>query len=189
MDTRLPIGSRRTSARTIAAAAAFALCAAAQAQGVARPDRFGNTMRFGLPLAAIALSLYESDTEGLKQFAESMALSQGGTELLKRAVDSKRPDGTGRGFPSGHVSAVFTAATYVHERYSLQWSIPFYALAAATAEERVRTHHHFTKDVVAGAVIGSASSWLFTTRFNSGHSRASLGYAGHTVLMSYQAHW
>jgi len=189
MPTNIPFGLCRTRARAVAAAATLAVCSAAQAQVVARPDRFGDTMRYGLPLAAVALSLYEGDTEGLKQFAESMAVSQAGTELLKRAVHSKRPDGTGRGFPSGHVSAVFTAATYVHERYSLEWSLPFYALAAVTAEERVRTHHHFTKDVVAGAAIGSASSWLFTSRLDGGRSRANVSYVDHTVLVSYQTQW
>lgn len=164
-------------------------CTATQAQVVAGRDRFGDTMHFGLPLAAAALSAYERDTEGLKQLGKSLLLSEGSTELLKHAVNSKRPDGTGRGFPSGHVSTTFAAATYVHRRYSLQWSIPFYALAAATAAQRVRTHHHFTKDVIGGAVIGSASSWFFTDRFTGRRSGASVGMAGGALVVSYSLQW
>jgi hypothetical protein len=164
-------------------------CTAAQAQVVAQKDRFGDIMRFGLPLAAAALSGYERDIDGLKELGESLVLSQGATELLKHTVHSKRPDGTGHGFPSGHASAVFTAATYVQERYSLQWSLPFYALAAATAEERVRKHHHFTKDVVAGALIGSGSSWLLTDRFTGPRSGTSVWFMDGTLVVGYTKQW
>lgn len=183
-----PVGRLR-HARHCAAACIAMACVAAQAQVVARQDRFGDIMRYALPLAAGGLTLYEGDTEGLKEFAESMVVSQASTEALKRIVNSKRPDGTGRGFPSGHVSAVFTAATFVEKRYSLRWSLPFYVLAVATAEERVRTHHHFTKDVIAGAAIGSASSWWLTDKFTGRGSRAGIAYVDHTLLVSYATTW
>jgi hypothetical protein len=180
----------RSKGATHGAALCMALaCGAAPAQVVAGKDRFGDVMRIALPLAAAGLSAYEHDTQGLKELAESMVLSQGATEVLKRAVNSKRPDGTGRGFPSGHVSAAFTAATYVHERYSLEWSLPFYVLATAVAEERVRTHHHFTKDVIGGALVGSASSWFLTDRFTGPRSRVGLGFADRTLVVGYSMQW
>ena len=104
------------------------LCAAAlpaQAQVHARNDRIGDVLQYLVPAGAAGLSLYEHDTEGVKELAYSLALSQGTTEVLKRAFDSKRPDGTGRGFPSGHTSAVFASAAFVHERYGMQMALPY----------------------------------------------------------------
>ena len=158
--------------------------AGAQAQVVAKNDRFSDVVRIGLPVAAAAITLAKDDGEGFQQLAYSMALSVGSTELLKRGINSKRPDGTGYGFPSGHVSLAFTAATYVHQRYSLEMALPMYALATATAYQRVQTHHHYAKDVVGGAAVGVVSALMFTGRF-SPRSAASVGYADHTLMVNY----
>ncbi|MDB5944147.1 MAG: Phosphoesterase, PA-phosphatase related protein [Ramlibacter sp.] len=146
--------------------AVLGLCTAAispaQAQVVARPDRIGDALQYVVPAAAAGLSLYQRDTEGLKELTYSLALSQGTTEALKHIVNSPRPTGSGRGFPSGHVSAVFASAGYVHQRYGVEQALPFYGLATITAYSRVHTHHHFTKDVLGGAVVGVGSALLLT---------------------------
>lgn len=160
------------------------LAAGAQAQVVAGKDRFSDVMRIGLPVAAAAITLAKDDGEGFQQLAYSMALSAGSTELLKRAVNSKRPDGSNHGFPSGHVSLAFTAATYVHQRYSLEMALPMYALATATAYQRVHTHNHYAKDVVGGAAVGVVSALMFTGRFSK-RSSASIGYADHALTFNY----
>jgi membrane-associated phospholipid phosphatase len=152
---------------TTSAALLLALCTAtaappAQAQAVARPDRLGDALQYIVPAAAAGLSLYQRDTEGLEELGYSLALAQGTTEALKHLVNSPRPTGSGRGFPSGHVSLVFASAGYVHQRYGLERAAPFYALATLTAYSRVHTHHHFTKDVVGGALVGVGSAFLLT---------------------------
>jgi membrane-associated phospholipid phosphatase len=150
--------------KTILLAAAIVLSAAApaSAQVTARPDRLSDALQYVVPAGAAALSLYERDGEGLKEFGYSLAVAQGTTEVLKHAVRSRRPDGTGLGFPSGHTSLVFASAGYVHERYGMERALPFYGLATLTAYSRVHTHHHFTKDVVGGAVVGVGSAFFLT---------------------------
>jgi membrane-associated phospholipid phosphatase len=80
--------------------------------------------------------------------------------VLKHIVNSPRPTGSGYGFPSGHSSAVFASAGYVHQRYGMERALPFYGLATITAYSRVHTHHHFAKDVLGGAVVGVGSAFL-----------------------------
>src|SRR4051812_29104860 len=128
-------------------------CAPAVAQVHATKDSLGDALQYVVPLGAGVLSFVHHDVEGLEQLGVTLVASQTTTEILKHVVDSPRPDGTGHGFPSGHTSVVFASAGYIRQRYGWQESIPFYVLATATGWSRVHTHHHFTKDVVGGAVI------------------------------------
>ena len=161
-----------------------ALCMPVAAQVHARPDRLGDALQYVVPLGAGALSLVHDDTRGLGQLGVTLLLSQGSDEILKRIVDSPRPDGTGRGFPSGHASAVFASAGYVRQRYGWQESLPFYGLATVTAWSRVHTHHHFTKDVVGGAVLGEASA-ILVARWMGPRQAASVAYDGAGVWVRY----
>lgn len=139
-----------------------ALAMPVHAQPVATRDRLGNALQYVVPALAASYSVYQHDGEGLKELAYSFALAQGSTELLKHAIRSKRPDGSGLGFPSGHVSAVFVSSAFVHARYGLAPAIPLYGLSVLTAYARTRTHHHFAKDVVGGAAVGIGSALLLT---------------------------
>ena len=148
--------------KALPSCAATALCLAAvalpaSAQVVATPDPIGDALQYLVPLGAAGLSAYHHDLEGAKQLGVTLLVSQGTTEILKHAINSPRPDGTGYGFPSGHTSAVFAAAGFVNFRYGVAEAIPFYALATVTAYERVHHNHHFTKDVVGGAAVGVTS--------------------------------
>jgi membrane-associated phospholipid phosphatase len=160
----------------------------AHAQVAATRDRIGDVLQYLLPAGAAALTLYEDDREGLKELAYSFALSQGTTEVLKHAVRARRPDGTGLGFPSGHASASFASAAFVHERYGIQKAIPFYGLATVVAYQRVHTHHHFTRDVVAGAGIGIGSSLLLTHPRDRGDG-VSVGYGPEGAWLQYTSRW
>lgn len=145
-------------------------------------------MRILLPVAAAAMSVYRDDYAGLKELGYSVAVSQGATAVLKKTVHSERPDGTGEGFPSGHTSMAFASASYVHLRYGAQPAIPFYALAGLTAYSRVANRHHFAKDVVAGALLGSASAYLFTHRLGP-QSVAAVVPAPHGVALHFASTW
>jgi membrane-associated phospholipid phosphatase len=167
---------------------ALAICAGcclpAAAQVHATPDHLGDTLEYVVPLGAAALALVHRDTKGLGELGVTLLLSQGTTEALKHIVDSPRPDGTGQGFPSGHTSIVFGSAGYVRQRYGWQESVPFYVLATATAWSRVHTHHHFTKDVVGGAVIGEASA-ILVARWMGPRQTASVAYGSEGVWVRY----
>ncbi len=159
-------------------------CAPAGAQVHATNDPLGDTLQYVVPLGAAALSLAHHDTQGLGDLGVTLLASQGTTEILKRVVDSPRPDGTGHGFPSGHTSVVFASAGYVRQRYGWQESTPFYALATVTAWSRVHTHHHFTKDVVGGAVVGEASA-ILVARWMGERRSASISYGSDGVSVRY----
>lgn len=177
-----------TLGRSLAASALISLSINASGQVLSRPDRFGDAMQFLLPAAAAALSLRNDDMDGLKQFGLSVLVSQGTTEVLKQAVNSRRPDGTGKGFPSGHTSIAFVSAAYVDQRYGHEWGLPMYGLATLAAYSRVATHHHFAKDVVGGAAVGVASAYLFTHPISE-HSRAMIGIGEVGLRVGFRTEW
>lgn len=134
----------------------------AVAQVHATPDPVGDALQYVVPLAAAGMTWYHHDVDGFKQLGVSFLVAQGTTEVLKHVVDSPRPDGTGHGFPSGHTSAVFSAAGFVHQRYGIGEAWPFYILATVTAYERVHHDHHTTAQVIGGAAVGMGSAFIFT---------------------------
>ena len=174
--------------RKPAACCVFLLCCGgclpAAAQVHAEPDHLGDTLEYAVPLASALLTLVHHDPKGLETLGVTLLLSQGTTELLKHVVNSPRPDGTGYGFPSGHASVVFASAGYVRQRYGWQESLPFYAAATVTAWSRVHTHHHFTKDVVGGAVIGEASS-ILVARWMGPRQSAAVSYGPEGAWVRY----
>ncbi|MGZ3846535.1 MAG: phosphatase PAP2 family protein [Flavisolibacter sp.] len=108
------------------------------------------------------------------------------TEGLKVVVQRPRPftsypsiqkagEGDGSSFPSGHVSIAFTTATSLsllnHKWYVV---VPSFAWASTVAYSRMALGVHYPSDVLAGAIIGSASAlvcykankWLHRSRTN-----------------------
>src|SRR5207247_9514252 len=73
-----------------------------------------------------------------------------------------RRSGGGQSFPSAHTSISFSAAEFMRERYGLEYGVPAYALASFVAYGRVESKQHYAHDVIAGAAIGIASSYIFT---------------------------
>lgn len=72
-------------------------------------------------------------------------------------------------FPSGHTSAVFHSAGYIHRRYGFKNSIPAYALAGFTATSIIDSKKHDILDVLAGTAIGLGSNLIFTTEYQQEH--------------------
>ncbi len=123
----------------------------------------GDVIQVALPVTASGLTLYRWDKKGALQLAESAALSTGVTYLLKYTVDATRPNGSKHSFPSGHASISFMSAEYMRNRYGWEYGIPAYALASFVAYSRVYADQHYARDVVAGAAIGIAGSYIFTS--------------------------
>ncbi|MDX1480207.1 MAG: hypothetical protein R3315_00945, partial [Woeseiaceae bacterium] len=52
-------------------------------------------------------------------------------------------------------------AAFIHRRYGMRSAWPAYALAAYTAWTRLDSDRHDEFDVIAGAALGTAASFVF----------------------------
>ncbi len=140
----------------------------------------GDVVTAILPAAAGGMILVLKDGEGVWQLAESGALTLGATYGLKYAVNERRPNGESHSFPSAHSSVSFASAEYIRKRYGWEFGIPAYALASFVAYSRVESDQHYAHDVIAGAAIGIASSYLFTRPYLGWNVKAEAapGYYG-----------
>lgn len=89
------------------------------------------------------------------------------TQLMKRAIGQRRPDGSNyHSFPSGHTAQAFSAATFLSEEYQhrFKW-MPYVAYGAASSVGAFRmvNNKHYISDVLVGAALGiltmKASYW------------------------------
>ncbi|MCL1947612.1 MAG: ribonuclease HII, partial [Chitinivibrionia bacterium] len=129
----------------------------------------GDALQYVLPASAGVYSIVLRDKEGLRSLAYSFGSTLILTYSLKYTVARPRPfqDANSRGdsFPSGHTASAFSGAAYWHKRYGLKAGIPAYILACAAGYSRVWSGWHHWEDVLAGAAIGTAFSYLFTQKY------------------------
>ncbi|MFP4459383.1 MAG: phosphatase PAP2 family protein [Candidatus Zixiibacteriota bacterium] len=115
------------------------------------------------------LAVYTFGNDRLDDMANIATLSLGTgaaiTTSLKTIINRKRPleteeDRSPRwdsSFPSGHATAAFsTAVSYGLQNKKLM--VPLLTGAAIVAFTRVYLGHHYIIDVIAGAIVGSASA-------------------------------
>lgn len=80
----------------------------------------------------------------------------------------ERPDHSNdNSFPSGHTSTAFQGASFIHLRYGFLKGLPAYGVATFVGYSRVHADKHYVSDVVAGAALGTLSTYLFTGRFDA----------------------
>jgi membrane-associated phospholipid phosphatase len=130
--------------------------------GAGTIENAGNILQLVLPGAAAGLTLAYRDGQGAFEFGESAGVTLGVTYALKYSINERRPNGGNESFPSGHASISFAAAEFMRKRYGWEYGIPAYATATFVAYSRVEARQHHTYDVVGGAAIGIASSFIFT---------------------------
>ncbi|TLP75709.1 phosphatase PAP2 family protein [Maribacter sp. ACAM166] len=134
----------------------------------------GDILLFVMPATALTSSLVIGDYEGTWQFAKGFTLNQAVTIGLKYATDKKRPFNNGnRAFPSGHTSTTFQSAAFIQKRYGWSYGIPAYILAGYTGYSRINAQKHDSWDVLAGAVVGIGSAYIFTTPYQREHMQLS----------------
>lgn len=131
-------------------------------------EKHGDILQVLIPLTAYGATFYMNDEEGRYQFYQSFLTTVVITQTLKYTVNKPRPNNNGsQSFPSGHTSAAFQGAAFIQKRYGWKYGVPAYAAASFVGWSRIEgeSDKHDVTDVVAGAVIGTLSSYYFTTKY------------------------
>lgn len=152
-----------------------------------KTETIGDVMLGIIPLTAYGTSLYLNDKEGTMQFYKTTGTTLASTYLLKYAVQEERPDHSdNESFPSAHTAITFASATFIHKRYGVQYAIPAYLGAMYTGYSRIHSNKHYTHDVLAGAMLGMASSWYFTTSYKDIHIQPVVSSDYNGVMLGYR---
>ena len=78
-----------------------------------------------------------------------------------RFIIKRDDEAGGLSFPSGHTSSAFCTATSLSLRYRKWYVIaPAYLFATSVGWARMYQGVHYPSDVLAGAMVGTASAWL-----------------------------
>ena len=132
--------------------------------------RAGDIMQITNPILAGVIS---SQEKGLGHFSivygESLAI-MGTSKLIgksSRLAVSKRPSRSGKrarfdGFPSGHTTSAWTAASYVRvfsDDHKMM-AIPLYAAAVITGYSRVKARQHTVTQVVMAAALSESVTMI-----------------------------
>jgi membrane-associated phospholipid phosphatase len=146
----------------------------------------GDIILMALPASAALTTVIVKDRKGLWQFTKSFATNLVITGGLKYTIDKRRPfNSGGQAFPSGHTSITFQAASFVHKRYGFKYSIPAYALAGWTGYSRIYATRHDGWDVLAGAVVGIGSSFIFTTPYQQENMQLTFSSSDDQYLLGF----
>lgn len=127
-------------------------------------EKFGDITTIGLPVAAAVITLLKGDKESFFQLAEGQIYASGVTEGLKMLVDAERPNGRGKSWPSGHVSAAAQGASFLQFRYGWKYGLPAYAATAAVAWSRVDADKHHWADVISSVVLATGIQYVITVK-------------------------
>lgn len=133
-------------------------------------DTSTDVVALALPVSALVGTLIMKDWKGLVQGVEAAGAAAIITLAMKYGIKEWRPDMSDtHSFPSGHSVVSFATAAYLQRRYGWAVGAPAYALSCYVAWGRVFARQHHVWDVVAGAAIGAACSYFFTTPFARKH--------------------
>jgi membrane-associated phospholipid phosphatase len=122
-------------------------------------------LRYLLPLYATGYAAWkEKSYKGPLQAALSIGSAQLTTEILKKTVNRKRPqhkEGAKQlSFPSGHASAGFSSAMFIHRRYGIKEAAVPYVLAAWTGYARIQKKRHYVTDVIGSLAVSGIFTWI-----------------------------
>lgn len=147
----------------------------------------GDVLLFVMPAAALGTTLIKGDKKGTWQFVKGFALNSFLTGSLKYAISKERPNfENDNSFPSGHTSTTFQSAAFIHKRYGIEYGIPAYILASYTGFTRWSEKKHDFTDVLAGAVIGFGSSYIFTTPYQQEHMELTFSAGDGDYLLGFK---
>lgn len=146
------------------------LCTSTQAQSKKAVETSTDILMFVNPVAGFVATLLNKDYSGTKQIVIGGASSLAATYLLKYSIKKERPDKSNHhSFPSAHTSVAMQGAAFIQRRYGWKFGAPAYALSVYIGWGRIYAKKHDIWDVLGGAAIGTASSYLFTRPFAQKH--------------------
>lgn len=129
-----------------------------------RFTRLGTALEYALPIAAGLCALGQNrSADYLAGLVVTQSVVNQLKENLGHAALNIRPDGTDRGFPSGHAAlATFGATSLARKCYPEQRGLKLatYGLAALVGLSRITADRHNIWQVGAGAVIGYYANGL-----------------------------
>ncbi|CAM1361060.1 phosphatase PAP2 family protein [Tenacibaculum xiamenense] len=127
----------------------------------------GDVLVAALPALALGSTfIWDDESNGTLQFTKSFLATSATVYVLKLLIDKERPNGESlNSFPSGHTAISFSSAAFFQKRYGWKVGIPAYALAAYVGYTRIKSDKHDKWDVLAGALIGTGFSYLFTKKY------------------------
>ncbi|MGF1755516.1 phosphatase PAP2 family protein [Vibrio makurazakiensis] len=144
-----------------------ALTVSFAAQASSTTEQIGDMGQIAIPLVALGIAIDKDDREGFWEAAKGIAITAGTTHLLKHTTQVLRPNNSNfQSFPSGHTSAAFSGAAFLHHRYGLEYSIPAYLAASYVGYSRVYANKHWKTDVLAGAALAITVSYFVTSQYN-----------------------
>jgi len=147
----------------------------------------GDVLIFVMPAVALGSTLIKGDKKGTWQFTKGFVVNQALTMGLKVIIDKERPNMENNdSFPSGHTSTTFQSAAFIQKRYGWKYGIPSYLLAGITGYSRLNADKHDIYDVLAGAVIGVGSSYLFTTPYQQEHMALTFSSGNGDYLLGFK---
>lgn len=150
-------------------------------------EYIGDGLAVIIPATAYGSTFYMDDHDGQIQFYKSIAASTATTFTLKYTVKRERPDGSNdRSFPSAHTMFAFQGATFIHQRYGFTYAIAAYLGGVFVGYSRIEVDKHYLGDVLAGAAIGSLSSWYFTDRYKGVKIQPIVRQGTYGLTLAYQ---
>lgn len=124
-------------------------------------NRFADTGRAVLVGAAAVMPHREDANRSRVGAGASLLAIKLLTTFLKHAVPERRPDGEdNESFPSEHAAECVAAALIIEREYPGKIGAAACALAASISMARIQSKKHHPRDVIAGALIGSAAVWM-----------------------------
>lgn len=150
-------------------------------------EGIGNIAQFIPTAASIAALFIFKDKKGAWQFAKAFTVDLATTYALKYIINKPRPEGAtdGHAFPSGHVAFAFQGASFLQRRYGWKYGIPAYIVSGFVTYSRLDGYNdrHDGWDVLAGAVVGVGSTYLFTTPYEKKHLELSFNERNDSYLL------
>jgi len=149
-------------------------------------EKTGDIFLITVPAAAFSTTLILKDGKGSWQFTKAFLTNAAVTYGLKLALNKPRPYHNGdNAFPSGHTSVTFQGASFIHRRYGFKYSIPLYLAAGYTAFSRINAQKHDGWDILAGAVVGIGSTYLFTLPYQQEYMELTMSSGNGEYLLGF----
>ena len=155
----------------------FSLSLQASNRAIYIIEKVGDVLQF-MPAIAAIYSLSIRDYEGLKELAIGFGSTLGVVLISKESLQaiskkyptqvlfSQRPSGSNfKGFPSGHTASAFSAVGFLQKRYGWKFALPTAILGAFVGYSRIQAQKHTAFQVVAGAMLGFAVSYLAASKY------------------------